>query len=1010
MATITTDTYFDDSARAVAEAWTMNGGVLTIRTDTRVYPNAPTTMRGSIGSMTVSSTLGGGIMIDATKVRWLPYSSGTGNVPAIGTTISQGAASGYLLGVWPNLASAPTVAGQAMPSTGFLKFREVTGAFSAGALTGIGASATGADKVGWIEIAQRQGATNSIPRVGFFRTRGGWFELGTTTGTAGQEIQTPTNGGGDGTHVPAIWIETAPGSNEYEIYPCLPSTYFTATNLGTDARSKFGETIGNGVVRLGQGCGFVPVAECKIRIPNIIGRQTESSNDALNQMPHASIGTRPRFATTSAGSIDFENIITDWYHYYASPYQAKHTNTATFDTFYVANSAAQVQFINSSVSTYNVATTTLYMLNNQSGVLVVNSKIFRGDAVSNGNACYMSACLDIVIRNSHFGIIAFARSSGRTISISQCIGFLLEDIYQYNNMCAIAISSKGRIRNMDHCDRIVGETNATTPLNVVNISSTCDDIIVDGVTFGLKNTITDGCNPYTAPFIVANSSNITFRNAGSPSNPLPIKNNTFAPDYLARDNGANINIKFQRLYIQHTRVSVITTNNSSKGIVAESISGTLDYIRANALNTALKGIRGNRVNTAGGSAVYGSHYFDMFTSDTEGRVWFAMNEPTAATSDNVTLTLTGSTGGFTSAGEVALPNVGDSVVMEIPYFVFGHTGFQNVNPVITATNTANMLYEYDIDTGTGFGGVYKTLTGANISAEAITADTGFRLKFRATTQTANATNALRYAQIPTTTTFTAQSSNLYPLDTAKVSISGYLLGTRIQVFNATDNIEVYNGVPAATSMTVEAPYTADKVFQIRAMYQSGTTAMKFLEMNEDFTLAGIKLRLHQEPDEIYAANAIDGSTVTDVVIDDSRLRVDVSTGVISWQSLYAYETYWLSTAEGIRDEQRFITPVDQANYIFEGFKIKNVSSPSVPLVIAGGWAKDDITGDTLGLIDTSGGTIFSSPDRVIPFATSGGSALTPTQNAALMAIKPDLQVINAGVQNASVLVPHSGTI
>ena len=73
--------------------------------------------------MTVSSTLGGGIMIDATKVRWLPYSSGTGNVPAIGTTISQGAASGYLLGVWPNLASAPTVAGQAMPSTGFLKFR-----------------------------------------------------------------------------------------------------------------------------------------------------------------------------------------------------------------------------------------------------------------------------------------------------------------------------------------------------------------------------------------------------------------------------------------------------------------------------------------------------------------------------------------------------------------------------------------------------------------------------------------------------------------------------------------------------------------------------------------------------------------------------------------------------------------------------------------------------------------------------------------------------------------------
>lgn len=37
MATITTDTFLDGgTARTTGEAWTMNGGVLTIRTDTRV--------------------------------------------------------------------------------------------------------------------------------------------------------------------------------------------------------------------------------------------------------------------------------------------------------------------------------------------------------------------------------------------------------------------------------------------------------------------------------------------------------------------------------------------------------------------------------------------------------------------------------------------------------------------------------------------------------------------------------------------------------------------------------------------------------------------------------------------------------------------------------------------------------------------------------------------------------------------------------------------------------------
>ena len=95
MATITTDTFLDGgTARTAGEAWTCNGGRLTIRTDSRWHANAPASLTGSLGSVTISSTLGGGYTIDGTKVRWMAYDGGSGTVPAIGTTVSSGGASG----------------------------------------------------------------------------------------------------------------------------------------------------------------------------------------------------------------------------------------------------------------------------------------------------------------------------------------------------------------------------------------------------------------------------------------------------------------------------------------------------------------------------------------------------------------------------------------------------------------------------------------------------------------------------------------------------------------------------------------------------------------------------------------------------------------------------------------------------------------------------------------------------------------------------------------------------
>lgn len=263
MATITTDTYLDGgTARTAGEAWTCNGGKLTIRSDTRWHANAPASMTGTLGAVTVSATLGGGVLIDGRNVRWLPYDTGTGNVPAIGTTITQGGVSGYLLGVWDTITSAPTAVGAAMPANGFIKFREVTdGPFTTGALTGIGASATGPDVTGWIEVVQDNSVTNTISRKGSGHVvRGDWFYLDDTTGTRAQVLQVPTNGGGSGTTAPGVWIETGVGTDEYEYWPALSSQTagngWLYTHLGmptgeSDVRQKFVKGLGSGQLQIG---------------------------------------------------------------------------------------------------------------------------------------------------------------------------------------------------------------------------------------------------------------------------------------------------------------------------------------------------------------------------------------------------------------------------------------------------------------------------------------------------------------------------------------------------------------------------------------------------------------------------------------------------------------------------------------------------------------------------------------------------------------------------------------
>jgi len=257
MATITTAVCLEDAARTAGEAMTINsGGSLTIRTDSRVHANAPTSMLGSLGAVTINE---GSYVWTSATTRWMAFNSGSGNVPAIGTSVTQGGVSGYLLGVWAAVNLGPTAVGAAMPSTGFLKFREVTGgAYAAGALMGIGASATSTDVQGWIEIAHDTASNITVPRLGDHTVRGGRFYIGVTDGTVGQQFQTPTNGS-TVQLAPGAWVETEPDSGVYDPWPGLAGYAnkwdhkFIGNALGnTDFRQMFLKSVSGGILQMGE--------------------------------------------------------------------------------------------------------------------------------------------------------------------------------------------------------------------------------------------------------------------------------------------------------------------------------------------------------------------------------------------------------------------------------------------------------------------------------------------------------------------------------------------------------------------------------------------------------------------------------------------------------------------------------------------------------------------------------------------------------------------------------------
>lgn len=754
-----------------------NDSTLTIRTDSYACPNHSVAF-GSLDTVTFTGQ-GGTLNFDPTYVRVVAYTAGSGNSPAFGTAISQGGVSGVFLGAWTNWQSECIVPGAAIGATGFIKIGGKTGGdFGAGALTGITATCSGIDRQGWIEIRGADTGTITVPRIGAVTSTEAWFELGTTTGVAGQILPCPTTATFAGVWS-GVWVETSAGSGVYDRWGGAGSQVALSTTP-TDVRAQiFWQTTGG--IRFGNNgtnnVGRLPASGCKVRIPAVIltnCTRNATTGSGPRVLPNATISTRQEFVTTGAGYFDLRGIVAQWYMNFVQAFYVKYKSCAISDSMVLTEIASPLDVDDCIVSPTQAQLN--FALNSNScfaGGLVQNSVFNRFSLASSG--AYVSSVNFITgVIFSNVSVRALTLRANATTGTwigNQTVNCSWNNCTNIGGRLVLVAAQNCSIDNLSYADSFI-PTTATLPHYAIEfITGSANNTVTGGRTLGtIVNT-----HPYSGWVGLTASYNTTIKEIGTYAAPFNC-GSALAMGTAVLGSGNNSGIYFKRCYFSNTRIGTYAFVNSDTDIVIENVNGdyadtqVLAGLNAIVKNCALTG------STTGQVSVYGTHWLTRFTALTAGFTELLCNEPTSASTPQCFVS--GGIPQFNSSGSVLLTKIGDSITWEMPYFAIGYTSFTNTAPTIIGTNVTfgtrwgNHDIEFQINTGSGYNGTWLNLTAANLIAQTIDQTIGYKLKIRATCAIAAATNSITNMRVAMTTTSAAQSTNLYPLSTNTVSFTG----------------------------------------------------------------------------------------------------------------------------------------------------------------------------------------------------------------------------------------------
>jgi hypothetical protein len=344
------------------------------------------------------------------------------------------------------------------------------------------------------------------------------------------------------------------------------------------------------------------------------------------------------------------------------------------------------------------------------------------------------------------------------------------------------------------------------------------------------------------------------KNVGTYSTPLNLGTvNASAFIMLIGTNASCSNISMKRVYTVNTRSGIVSADNSNNIITMLNVYGDYADADVSACQRMVQRGIGSTKSLTAQTATYGTHWMDYFTSTTAGRVAILMNEPTAQTADQVSLTNGAS---FTSAGSLYMPTIGMTATFTMPSYIIGHTGFSNTALVMAGGTVGNYTYAYQIDKndGNGYSAWSSEYTAANLGTAlsgitGINALLGLKLKIRITTSTTNAA-AITSVYVPTTSTTTTQAYQ-YPLDDPRtLTLTGLQSNCDVVILQAGTSTELVNVDQNPTSSYAYSYYYTAGTYVDIGIFKTGY--VPFYIRNYLLTDGNASIPVAQTPDRNFS--------------------------------------------------------------------------------------------------------------------------------------------------------------
>jgi hypothetical protein len=333
-------------------------------------------------------------------------------------------------------------------------------------------------------------------------------------------------------------------------------------------------------------------------------------------------------------------------------------------------------------------------------------------------------------------------------------------------------------------------------------ANTVNGLLVDGIThyedFANGSAGQKGTGPSNQPIFSTNGRNIRIRNIGTRTTPL-FPNG--ARELASLTNGRNIRVAkvFYRgnsgydinPIVQASCDDVMITESGysySAGAFAQAITFNGVAKRTWGGSQKIYATSPTAGRTCATFVARGVHFVEQEVAATELMLTF-MTGAISTTNDlsSVAYTDDAGTPARDSNNGLLLRTLNDQTTFTWGWYTLGITSFQNAAPVLDGTNTSNVTLTYDIDKGTGFTGTFKSLTGANLSAETgISASVGVRLRLRAVCNSTNTANVLRGVSVLANTTQQTLIDNPYEFNNPQVTLSGATSGSVAAIFRNSD--------------------------------------------------------------------------------------------------------------------------------------------------------------------------------------------------------------------------------